>query len=68
MNHIMWVTKVSHDGKESGMINGAKNIFKVNIKKIDVLVSEFSVFKNTNDNLELSGSAMFSTESFLAVM
>jgi hypothetical protein len=68
MNHIFWVAKVSHDGKESGMINGAKSIFKVNIKEVYILVSEFSIFESINDNLELSSSAAFSTESFLAVM
>jgi hypothetical protein len=50
------------------MINGSKSVFEVNIKKIYVLVGDFSIFKGTNNNLELSSSAAFSMKAFLAVM
>jgi hypothetical protein len=50
------------------MIDGSKSVFKVNIKKIYVLVCEFSIFKGTDNNLELSSSVAFSTKAFMAVM
>ena len=45
-----------------------KAFSKVNIKEIYVLVSKFSIFKSTNDDLELPSSVAFSMENFLAVM